>query len=492
MLLNSPEIRKLETSFLLLFERTLFKGIKGRPAPSYLKAVPTQFKSKTFLKQVDKIIDEIYLQSIKFTNKRIKKNSSASVIKKNDSIKSNSKEGELYNHRYAAAALKSLPITEEAVRQASGLAKEVTESTVRILKDDGIYLEHPDKLEKRIRDLWGGQKYKAVRFTRTFIADVATNTALYRYSQTDMDLQFYAKLDDKTSPQCRMLHGTIFKANSQEAKQYRPPTHPHCRSDLIPVPITRNVDPKMRFENRDFSRPMDQKFDPLNNQVDKNLVKKTFKDIGKFNEKYRIDQFILDEDVEARLMKLNVRIETELPKIQTKTKIKPEKTTEKIIRDFEAKIKARKTEKAYVFDANGNILLEKGGTKNKVSFTNEEVKQFKGAILTHNHPGASSFSMQDIQTACMNFVKEIRATGTFRTYVMRMKDGSNLYPDLWKDKIRNAYMLHNAEVRRDFMSRINKGKLSIQDAELLHFHEVWTRTAKDILGLDYSFIEEKP
>jgi len=182
---------------------------------------------------------------------------------------------------------------------------------------------------------------------------------------------------------------------------------------------------------------------------------------------------------------------TEKKKETNKTEKKQEKSAESIIRDYEAKIKARKTEKAYLFDTNGNVLLEKGGTKNSVGFTNEEVQLFRGAILTHNHPGASSFSSQDIRTSCANFLKEIRATGTFRTYIMKMKDGSNLYPDLWKDKIRDMYVIYNAEVRRELLSRIDKGELSIPEAELLHWHEVWARVAKNISELDYSFIEEK-
>ncbi len=309
MLLRSPEILQLESDFLSLFERTFLKGIKGKPATAYMKTVPAQFKSKTFLVQVDKIIDNIYRKAIKLTDKRIKNTNNVSVITNKFSNNRFTAES-VYNYRSAAVS-KPLPITEEAVRQALFLAKEVTESIVRILKDEGIYLEHPDTLEKRVRDLWGGKKYRAVRFTRTFTAEVAVNTALYRYQQLDMDLQFYAKLDDKTSPQCRMLHGTIFKANSPEARKYRCPLHFYCRSDLLPVPITRNVDPEMRFENRDFSRPMDQKFNLLDDQIDKNFVEKTFDSINNFRDKYSIDQFILDEDVEDRLMRLNIKIDTE-------------------------------------------------------------------------------------------------------------------------------------------------------------------------------------
>jgi SPP1 gp7 family putative phage head morphogenesis protein len=486
MLLKTPEIRRIESRFLSLFERTFLKGIKGKTAPSYPKSVNTQFKSKTFQIQADKIIDDIYLQSIKYTDEQTKKANNASVTKKSNQNKNTLNEGILYYHRLAAAVSKPLPITEEAVRQASGLAKEVTESIIRTLKDDGIYLEHPDKLEQRVRDLWGGQKYRAKRFTRTFTAEVATNTELWRYQDSGIDdLQFYAKIDEKTSDQCRALHGTVFRTDSKEARQYRPPLHFHCRSDIVPVPITQKVDPKMRFENRDFSRQMDQEFNLLDDRTDKDLIKKTFSDIDTFNEKYRIDQFILDEDLEARLQKLNIQVLSE-PLKKEKNDILYSK-----IREAESKIKARKTEKAYLFDKNGNILIEKSGKKSQVAFSGDEIKLFRGNILTHNHPSASSLSPQDLFASCSNYINEVRATGTYRTYVMKMKNGENFYPSLWDEKISKTVYRHAADVKEEFLVNISNNEITIPEAELLHWHEVWTRTVKDISELDYSFIEEK-
>lgn len=159
---------------------------------------------------------------------------------------------------------------------------------------------------------------------------MATNTELWRYQDAGIDdLQFYAKIDDKTSPQCRTMHGTVFKTDSPEARRYRCPLHQNCRISLLPVPITQKVDPKMRFENRDFTRQMDQEFNILDDRTDKDLIKKTFSDIDTFNEKYRIDQFILDEDVEARLQKLNIQILSEIPKEKTNLKYTPVKTVKK-------------------------------------------------------------------------------------------------------------------------------------------------------------------
>jgi SPP1 gp7 family putative phage head morphogenesis protein len=202
-------------------------------------------------------------------------------------------------------------LTEEAVKECAGLADEVVESIIRVLKDEAIYQEHPRVLARRILDLWGGERYRAVRWARTFSADVATNTTLYRYKQQGIEeCQFYARIDGRTSPQCRMLHGTIFKVGSTEAGKYHPPAHPHCRSTLIPVTSFTEVDDSLRFENRNFEQSLNQDLKPLKEGLDGELVKNTFKNIDKFNEKYRIDKFILDEDIEKRLSKLGVEIST--------------------------------------------------------------------------------------------------------------------------------------------------------------------------------------
>lgn len=310
MLLKTHEIRRIESRFLSLFERTFLKGIKGKPAPSYLKSVKTQFKSKTFQIQVDKIIDSIYRHTIEHTDSQLDKQASASL------------RGERRG-MFVSAAAKPLPITEEVARQAAGLSQDIVESIVRILKDDGLYRSSGCSIERHVRDLWGGEKHRAVRFARTFTADIATNTELWRYQDAGIEeLQFYAKLDDRTSPQCQALHGTIIQTNSKEASLFRPPLHHNCRSDLIPCPVTMKIDPKMRIEVRDFNQPMDQDFNFLDNRIDKDLIKKIFSDIDKFNEKYRIDQFILDEDLEARLQKLNIKILSELPKEKNEKNVK--------------------------------------------------------------------------------------------------------------------------------------------------------------------------
>lgn len=122
----------------------------------------------------------------------------------------------------------------------------------------------------------------------------------------------------------------------------------------------------MRYENRNFETPVSQNFKPLKDELDKDLVNGTFKNIDKFNDKYRIDKFILDEDIEKRLMKLGVGVEGEVPKtIKKVQKVEIKRTPEevqKVIKDHEAKIKINDYETGTIFDKNGNILINlKGG-----------------------------------------------------------------------------------------------------------------------------------
>ena len=75
---------------------------------------------------------------------------------------------------------------------------------------------------------------------------------------------------------------------------YRPPLHHSCRSSLKTIPINREIDPNVKFENRDFLHRMNQEGVLLNEQADEKIVEKAFENIDKFNEKYRISKFILD------------------------------------------------------------------------------------------------------------------------------------------------------------------------------------------------------
>ncbi|WMW25937.1 minor capsid protein [Methanolobus sediminis] len=280
-LLKSPELIRVEKKLIPLLERTMKRAFRLKTVDyqrELIHNVRREFGSNTYVKQLDNIITEIIKQSLLYADNQLKEIS-------------------------AAAIEDSYVLTEEAVRISTELADNVVESIVQMLKDEAIYTMHPNQLAKRITELWEGERYKAVRFARTFTADVATHTTVYRYRQRGVEyVEFDAEFDDRTSNQCRTLHGTIFSTGSDLLDLYRPPLHHHCRSGLKPVPITRDINPDVKFENRDFFHQMNQEGMFLKELADEKVVEKAFENIDKFNEKYRISKFILDKDIEKRLM----------------------------------------------------------------------------------------------------------------------------------------------------------------------------------------------
>lgn len=283
-LLKSPKLIRAENRLILLLDRTMERAFSIKTMDyerELVRNVRREFGSRTYAKQLDTVITEVIKQSLLYADNQMRQIS-------------------------AAAIEESYVLTEEAVRLSTDLAENVAESIVQMLKDEAIYTTHPNHLARRIENFWEGERYKAVRFARTFTADVAIHTTVYRYRQRGVEyVEFDAELDERTSDQCRALHGTIFSTGSDLINKYRPPLHHHCRSGLKPVPITREIDHVAEFENRDFLHQMDQSGESLKELADKKVVNKAFENIERFNEKYRISQFILDKDIAKRLMLKN-------------------------------------------------------------------------------------------------------------------------------------------------------------------------------------------
>lgn len=153
------------------------------------------------------------------------------------------------------------------------------------------------------------------------------------------------------------------------------------------------------------------------------------------------------------------------------------------IKETETQLIKRKTEKAVVFADDGTIVFEKAGEKSSVSFTPDELRLFENNILTHNHPSGSSFSMDDVELATFWNLKGIRACGSQHRYYLN-RPASGWSREMWKKKIKPlAEKIHN-DVFRQFSELINKGKLTPEEANYRHWHEVWSRVAKEV-GLDY-------
>jgi len=180
----------------------------------------------------------------------------------------------------------------------------------------------------------------------------------------------------------------------------------------------------------------------------------------------------------------------ELEKWYNDIYLKLEKASEKdkrlaqAIKETEAQLIKRKTEKAVVFDDDGSIFFEKEGHEERVSFSvNDEARLFEDKILTHNHPKGSSFSMGDVKLAMTFNLKGIRACGSRHRYYLN-RPASGWSREMWEKKIKPlAEKIHN-DVFQQFSELVDKGELTPEEASYRHWHEVWSRVAKEV-GLDY-------
>lgn len=82
----------------------------------------------------------------------------------------------------------------------------------------------------------------------------------------------------------------------------------------------------------------------------------------------------------------------------------------KVIHDIEDQIRHQDMESSALVDKDGNVLFFKDGIENEVSFTKEECLMMRDNILTHNHPGSSMFSNEDVDLWAYWGLQGIRAT----------------------------------------------------------------------------------
>ena len=163
---------------------------------------------------------------------------------------------------------------------------------------------------------------------------------------------------------------------------------------------------------------------------------------------------------------------------------------EKVLVDVEDKIRNRKTEKAYILDDDGNILLEKVGDEKSVRFTDREAELFRDATLTHNHPSGTAHSKADVLLAEEYKMKEIRAVGSKYNHSIKPPDSG------WAEYYRNEktrkiqtlsehYDRKNQEIREIFIPQLEKGIIDINNVDELHQHRLWTELSEEI-GIKYT------
>lgn len=114
-------------------------------------------------------------------------------------------------------------------------------------------------------------------------------------------------------------------------------------------------------------------------------------------------------------------------KAKTGSDMFSDKAKEKLYRD-ERILAGNRYETAIVYDADGNVVFKKKGTADAVKFTAAERKKMKGCVVTHNHPGGTIPSPEDIFMLKRSGAVEIRACNGAGSYIIKT-------PEKWNSDI---------------------------------------------------------
>ncbi len=164
------------------------------------------------------------------------------------------------------------------------------------------------------------------------------------------------------------------------------------------------------------------------------------------------------------------------------------------IKEKEAELRQIKNhEIAVVFDSLGNVILEISGGASSVDLNPyiSQIRNVGGATLVHDHSlgwqyplddprhAGSSFSPEDVGTACYAELVEIRAVGPRVTYSMRPALGTSWSGNSWITIVQPSQEKHKAAVIQSTLQSVRGGKKSREAAEAEFWHEVWLHVADD-------------
>ena len=133
-------------------------------------------------------------------------------------------------------------------------------------------------------------------------------------------------------------------------------------------------------------------------------------------------------------------------------------------------------EYAIVYDKNGNIIIEKQGDEDSITFTAEEREKLNGSVLTHNHPNNSPVSDTDIYSLWKYNMQEVRASTMYGVYSVKRPASWQEIPD---KKILREFVLSEADkIRPTVARRVAAGRYTVEDAEYIMQNIVMRRVMR--------------
>lgn len=175
---------------------------------------------------------------------------------------------------------------------------------------------------------------------------------------------------------------------------------------------------------------------------------------------------------------------------------------EPMIQAKERELVKWKQERGVLFDKHGRVVLQKKGTKHRLSFDEDDLRLFPDWYLTHNHPGETfkkgdreftsggSLSPADVAVAAKHNLAEVRAVTTMtidghpKTVVYRIERPEGGWPESWR--IRDDAEAASMRLKRSIEREYREGKRSYENTATVVMHETWLEVAPK-LGLKYDW-----
>lgn len=260
-----------------------------------------------------------------------------------------------------------------------------TELTQAIIRGD-----NGQDVTKRLSERMGVGFRNARRLVVTEMSHIQSEATFHSYRESGVvqQYEFLATLDEKTCDICGPLDGKVFKLSEKEAGVNANPLHPYCRCTTVPYFDEINAGERIArdAEGVSYYVPDDMSY-----------------------EQWKKEHVGLASDDGKR--------DNNSEKLRLVQKIEP-KEIPKAVKTYEDTIRHAEVENAYVIRPNGEVYT-KGGIEAWISFSEDEVKQMKDAVVTHNHPANVtewSFSRDDLRLYVESSMKELRATDKKFTY----------------------------------------------------------------------------
>lgn len=329
------------------------------------------------------------------------------------------------------------------------LATELhTKLTQSFIRGDSV-----DRTVRDVVDRFNVSRSNAKRLVQTesaFFTEQATMDS-YKESGVVGEYEILATLDNRTSPICQEMDGKVFRLSEAEVGVTYPPFHPNCRTTTVPY-----------FDDEE----------DVGERIARDADGQTYYVPGDMTyEQWKRDYV----DSTTGLASGRGKRDNDSERLRFVQKIEPSDIPE-AVKSYEDVIRHADVEHAYVIQSDGSVFT-KGGSEAWIGFSEDEIKQLKGAVVTHNHPTPVtqwSFSEDDLRLYVDGGMKELRATDEKFVYSLTGKTNIDV------SELKGLY----TEAEYEALDRIIDSEYDFDEIDFYHQHEIISIVAEKI-GLIY-------